>query len=524
MVSGRMVRAAGILSVSTLISRILGLIREILFAGIFGANYVTDAFRVAYAIPYVLRRLLGEGAMSAYLVPVFTDIRAKEGDENAKIFAYTAYTTFSLVVFAIIAIGIAIAPLIVFIIAPGLKSNPEAFNLAVYLARLMLPYMFLMMTSAMSMGILNSYEHFFTPSLSPIVMNLAFIGAMLYLCPLLGGDISNQIVGLAYGVLIGGLLQVLVQVPAQFRFGIKFKPIFNFMHKGIKRMLLLMGPAMLVIGVVRINLLLDNIAASFLGEGVISILNYGERLLQFPLGIIGFAISTSSLPLLSRYFSDGKLDQMKRTLMEAFTLATVVCLPAMFGLFALGGPLVEVIFRHGAFTMGDAHATTSVLYAFSIGLFGFVGVQVLVPGFYAMHDTKTPVWGALSALVTNGTLNFALMPFFGAFGIALATSISAYVNALVIAMLLRRRIGRLGFREFTKKALRIALASIVMAVLVWLAYHWLITIIGYGLIEKIIGVVVCTGLGVALFLAFSKLLGITEVNDIISRLFRRSPD
>ena len=521
MVSGKMVRAAGLLSVNTFISRVLGLVREMLFASIFGANYVTDAFRVAYAIPYVLRRLLGEGAMSAFLVPIFTDIRTKEGDEEGKRFVYSAYTTFSIVVFIIIAIGILIAPVIVFIIAPGFKSSPQTFNLTVNLTRIMFPYMFLMMTSAMSMGILNSYEHFFTPSLGPIVLNLAFIGAMLYLAPLFGEDISLQVYGLAYGVLIGGLLQVLVQVPAQFRFGIKFRPIFNFTHKGIKRMLILMGPAMIVIGVVRISLLLDNIAASLIGEGTISILNYSERLLQFPLGMIGFAVSTSSLPLLAKCYAEGRIDDMKRTVMDAFSLAMIVCLPAMTGLIALGLPIVEVIYRHGAFTSQNAVGTTNVLYALSAGLVGFIGVQILVPAFYAMQDMKTPLWGAIVALVINGILDFTLMIPWGLVGIALATTFSTFANLIMIAIMLHRKIGGLGFKRFILRNIKVLFISTLMAVLVYYVYKYSICCLGLNTINQIIGLTFAIVSGVVIYIILAFVFRISEIRIVISRLFKR---
>ncbi|MGQ9705915.1 MAG: murein biosynthesis integral membrane protein MurJ [bacterium] len=521
MVSGKMVRAAGLLSVNTFISRILGLVREMIFASLFGANYVTDAFRVAYAIPYVLRRLLGEGAMSAFLVPIFTDIRTKEGDEEGKRFVYSAYTTFSIVVAIIIAIGILIAPVIVLIIAPGFRNSPQTFNLTVNLTRIMFPYMFLMMTSAMSMGILNSYEHFFTPSLGPIVLNLGFIGTMLYLAPLFGEDISMQVYGLAYGVLLGGLLQVLVQVPAQFRFKIRFRPIFNFTHKGVKRMFVLMGPALIVIGVVRISLLLDNIAASLLGEGTISILNYSERLLQFPLGMIGFAVSTSSLPLLAKYYSEGKIDDMKRTLMDAFSLAMIVCLPAMTGLFALGGPIVSVIYRHGAFTFADAVATTNVLYALSVGLVGFIGVQIIVPAFYAMQDMKTPLWGAIIALVINGILNFTLMIPWGIVGIALATTFSTFANLILIAYLLHKRIGGLGFKNFIIKNIKILLISIVMAVVIYYSYKYLLIYLGVNILNQIIGLVVGVCVGILIYVGFAYMFRVSEISIVISRLLKR---
>jgi putative peptidoglycan lipid II flippase len=403
------VRSAGIISLATLLSRVLGLAREIIFADLFGANFITDAFRVAYSIPYTLRRLLGEGAMSAFLVPVFTEIRSKEGEQAAKEFADNVLTVFSLIVVGIIAIYIAIAPGIIYLMAPGLADNPQAFDLAVFLSRLMIPYMLLMMTSALSMGLLNSYRHFFSPAMAPVVMNLAVIIALLYLCPRMGDTVYLQIQGVAYGVLAGGILQVLVQFPSLIKRGFIYRPRFNFRHPGIKRMLILMGPAVFVIGVVRFNILMDTLMSSFLGEGNISYLNYGERLLQFPLGALGFGISTSILPLLSQYCAEKNNSKYKETLNFAFRLVLVLSIPATLGLVVLASPTVRLIYQHGQFTATDAFYTTRVLLAFLIGLVGFVGIQVVVPAFYSRQDTKTPLKAALVGLVANLFFNLTLM-------------------------------------------------------------------------------------------------------------------
>lgn len=520
-IDNKIVKSAGILSVNTLISRVLGVAREVIFASLFGANFITDAFRVAYVIPYMLRRLLGEGAMSAFLVPVFTDIRVKEGDQAAKRFAYSAYTTFSLLVIALVAIGILLAPQLVYIIAPGFKSEPSAFNLAVRLARIMLPYMFLMMTSAMSMGLLNSYKHFFTPSLAPIVMNIAYISAMLWLCPRMGETMDLQIMGLAFGVLAGGVLQVLVQVPAQFKFGIKFRPILNIFHKGIKRMFLLMGPAILVIGVIRLNLMVDNILASLLGEGFISILNYGERLLQFPLGIIGFAVSTSALPLLSQYYSEKRIDDMKKTINDALILAFIVAIPATLGLFALGKPAIKLIYEHGKFTHQNTIDTARVLYAYAIGLLGFIGVQVIVPAFYSMQDTKTPVYGAIANLVLNGVLSLILMVPFGIMGIVLGTSISTYGNFIVNVILIRKKLGRLGLRSILISVVKVSVASIPMALTAYYSHMYIESLLGVTILYQIVSLISAIVVSIAVFIITCYILRANEVVDLMKLIIMR---
>lgn len=515
------IRSAGVISSATILSRLLGLAREVIFASMFGANFITDAFRVAYAIPYLLRRLLGEGAMSAFLVPVFTDIRSKEGEEAAKEFANSAYTAFALIVIAIIAVFIAVAPAIVFIIAPGLRENPEAFHLAVFLARLMIPYMLLMMTSAISMGILNSYRHFLSPAMAPVVMNICFIGALLFLCPHMGDTIYLQIQGIAYGILVGGILQVAVQLPALTRRGFVYRPRLNFRHPGIKRMLLLMGPAIFVIGIVRINLLLDTVIASFLGEGNISYLNYGERLLQFPLGALGFGISTAILPLLSQYISKGDTAKYKETLNFALRFMLVLCIPATLGLAVLAMPVVRLIYQHGNFSAVDTFYTTQTLLAFTVGLVGFVGVQVVVPGFYSRQDTRTPVFGALAALIVNGILNIALIFPLGIAGIALATSLSAFANTGVLLWLLRRKVGPLGLRAVATTGVKAVLASLPSASAGYFTWWYLNGLLGGGLLYQISTILIAVVVAGGVYIAFARLFRVQEITDVLAMVKRK---
>lgn len=518
------IRSAGVISLATLLSRILGLVREIIFADLFGANFITDAFRVAHAIPYTLRRLLGEGAMSAFLVPVFTEIRNKEGEQAAKEFANTVFTVFSLLVVGIIAIYIAIAPGIIYLMAPGLAQNPQAFDLAVFLSRLMIPYMLLMMSSALSMGILNSYRHFFSPAMAPVVMNLAVIIALLYLCPRMGDTTYMQIQGMAYGILAGGILQVLIQFPALIKRGFIYRPRFNICHPGIKRMLILMGPAVFVIGVVRFNILMDTLMSSFLGEGNISYLSYGERLLQFPLGALGFGISTAILPLLSQYCAEKNDAKYKETLNFAFRLVLVLCIPATLGLAVLASPTVRLIYQHGQFTATDTLYTTQVLLAFVVGLVGFVGIQVVVPAFYSKQDTKTPLKAAVVGLVANLFFNLTLMFPLGIAGIALSTSLATYINLIILLWLLRRKVGLLGLRGISRTGIKVTLASLPMAGVAYGLWWYLDRLLGRSNSAQVVVISVVIVMAVGVYIAVAKLLRVEEIDEalgIVKRKFFR---
>lgn len=519
----RVVRSAGVLGATTLLSRVLGLGREVLFAYVFGVTWVTDAFRVAYAIPYVLRRLLGEGSMSAFLVPVLTEETERGGKAAAFRAANIAYTLFALATLVIVAVLIAGAPYLVLVIAPGFRLNPATFDLTVNLARLMLPYMLLMMTSAMAMGVLNTYFKFTVPSLSPSVLNVWYLVALGVIVAFLAGVPDEvRIYVLALSVLAGGVSAVFLQMPGLWRLGFRWVPRFDFASPAVKQIAVLMTPAIFSLGVVRLNLLVATAAASVVGVGTVSLITYAERLLQFPLGVFGFSISNVILPGFSRRAAKGDWEGLKDSMSFAFRLALLVGIPCTFGLIILGEPLIRLVYEHGAFTAADTTAASSILLGFSLFLVGFLGAQIVTPVFYAMKKPREPIKGALVTFVVNLGLTLILMWPLGGAGIALATSASATVGTLYLLHRFRKLVGPIGARRIASAGLRFTAAAVAMAVPV-AAARVAMELYAKGLGAWGEGVLSFGAVAVAIPVYFgaARLLGAGEVSVFITSLTRR---
>lgn len=522
----RVLRSAGILGATTLLSRVLGLAREVVFASVFGVTWITDAFRVAYVIPYILRRILGEGSMSAFLVPVLTDEMERDGKPAAFRAIQTAYTLFFIITVVIVVILIGGAPYVVLVIAPGFKLNPETFDLAVGLARLMLPYMLLMMTSAMAMGILNSFFKFTVPSLSPTVMNVCYLTALGVIVAFFAATPDEKkIYVLAIGVLAGGVGSILLQTPSLWRLGLRYSPRFNFASPAVKQIALLMTPALFSIGIVRLNLLVATAAASIVGVGTVSLINYAERLLQFPLGVFGFSISNVILPQLSRQASKGDNEGLKDSLSFALRLALLVGIPCTIGLIVLGGPLVRLVYEHGAFTAEDTAAASVILTGFSIFLIGFLGAQIVTPVFYALKKPKEPIKAGVVAFAVNLVLTLILMWPLGGAGIALATSASATAGMFFLLYRFRKLVGPIGARRVIKAGFRFAAASLVMAVPVS-AVRLFIELHPEGLSAWVEGGTTLAGVAVAIpvYFAAARLFGSHEVGVFFSILSRKKKE
>jgi putative peptidoglycan lipid II flippase len=514
-------RAAGVIGTATAASRVLGLAREIAFAAIFGANWVTDAFRIAYVIPYILRRLLGEGAMSAFVVPVFTEQLELEGRDGAFRFTQSLYTLFLTCVLVVVALGVLAMPAVVAVIAPGFLEHPATFDLTVRLARIMLPYMLFMMTSALAMGVLNSFYRFAVPASAPIVMNVFALASLFILVPLFGQTPQEQIYALTVGVLAGGAAQVLIQVPSLCRLGFRFRPRFDFRHPAIKKVGLLMVPALFSIGVVRINLLINTAAASFVGVGVVSFIMYAERLLQFPMGVFGFSLANALLPRISRHAARGELEIFKDLVSFALRASLFISLPATAGLVILSGPLVRVIYQHGAFTAVDTAATSIMLSAFAAGLFAFVGMQIITPAFYALKLPKEPIRGGVVALATNLIFTVILALLFKGPGVALAISISTTCTLAYLLHRLRRGVGPIGFRRIAVAGLRFGGASAVLAALLMPARLALDRYIPAGTLPQAAALLAVVGASIPVYVLVAHLFRAREVREIILIILRR---
>jgi putative peptidoglycan lipid II flippase len=427
---------------ATITSRILGFIRDMVFARYFGASGETDAFFLAFKIPNFMRRLFAEGSFSLAFVPVLSEVRSS-GDRRAlrDLIDHVSGTLFS-VLLVITAIGVLAAPLVLAIFAPGwlIDGRPE-FGLAADMLRITFPYILLISLTALAGGILNTFDRFLVPALTPALLNISLIASAV----LLSAHMEVPVKALAWGVLFAGIAQLAVQVPALAKLGVLPRPRWGWKHSGVRKILKLMIPTLIGSSVAQINLLLDIVIATFLVSGSVSWLYYSDRLLEFPLGVFGVALSTVILPNLSRKFAAQNPQAFSHTLDWAMRLAVIITLPAALGLAVLATPILITLFQYQAFQVSDVEMSALSLSAYAAGLPAFIAVKVLAPGFYARQDTKTPVKIAITAMVSNMVLNFVfvgallLLDFRGPHtGLALASSAAAYINAGLLYHMLRK--------------------------------------------------------------------------------------
>ena len=465
---------------ATITSRILGFIRDVVFARYFGASGETDAFFLAFKIPNFMRRLFAEGSFSLAFVPVLSEVR-ESGDQRAlkDLVDHVAGTLFS-VLLVITAIGVLAAPAVVAIFAPGwLAEDRPEFWLASDMLRITFPYILLISLTALAGGILNTFDRFLVPALTPVLLNISLIAAAV----LFSQKMEIPVMALAWGVLAAGIAQLLIQVPALAKLGLLPRPRWGWKHSGVRKILKLMIPTLIGSSVAQINLLLDLVIATFLISGSVSWLYYSDRLMEFPLGVFGVALSTVILPNLSRKFAAQAPQAFSATLDWALRLALIITLPAALGLAVLATPILVTLFQYDAFLMSDVRMSALSLAAYSAGLPAFIAVKVLAPGFYARQDTKTPVKIAIIAMVSNMVLNLAFVAsllaidFVGAhMGLALASSAAAYINAgLLFRGLWKARVYR-PEPGWNRVLLSTALACVAMvAVLFWQdgpLHHW----------------------------------------------------
>jgi len=389
-------KAAGLIGAATFSSRILGFIRDMVLARLFGATAAADAFFVAYRIPNLLRELFAEGSMSAAFIPVFTEYHMLRAKRDAWELASAVFTTLVTVLTLVTIVGILAAPGIVWLLAPGFHGNPDKLAITTYLTRIMFPYLLFISLAALAMGVLNSVRAFVGPALSPVLFNLLIIGCALFLSPLL----AEPILGVAVGVVAGGAAQFTMQLPGLWRrellFGWRFEPG----HPGVRRIGALLVPSLLGLSVTQVNITVSTILASFFAGGP-TYLFYGMRLIQFPLGIFGVALATAILPTMSAQAARGALEELRATLGFGLRMILFIILPAMLGLILLRGPIVHLFFEHGSFTAEDTAATAAAVLCYAVGLWAFAGVRIIVAAFYSLQDTRTP---ALAAMLNWGTL------------------------------------------------------------------------------------------------------------------------
>ena len=540
-------RSAGIVSVAVMFSRVLGLVRETIFAHYFGAGFLNDAFQFAFRIPNVLRDLFAEGALSAAFVKVFTDYQIAKSEAEAWRLASLVLNALAVVLSIITVIGILFSGTFVRIIGAGF--GPEQAALATLLTQIMFPFILLVALAALAMGVLNTKGVFGVPASASTVFNVvSIVFGLTFAYWLSGGSWTVPsdpsavpeapaqwaITGMAIGTLIGGAAQFVMQLPSLYKVGFRFSPVLSFVDPGVKRVMRLMGPAILGTSAVQINVLVNTFFVSGI-EGGISWLGYAFRLMQFPIGIFGVAVGTASIPVLSRLAAQGKTTEFRDTLSSSINLVFLMTLPSACGLVVLGEPIIRLLYLHGRFKESDVTMTAWALSGYAIGLTGYAAIKVLSPAFYAMDDAKTPMLVGLASIAVNALASYFFMNWLlgvgtsesrpnglGHVGVALATSVVAIVNFAVLAIIMRSRIKRLNGRSIVSGFLKIAAASAVMSVVCYFSYRFLdsyfaVRTLSVELIQAFVPIVI----GGVCFVIMAKLLRVAELEKLYNALSRR---
>jgi len=526
-------RNAGIISLAVMASRVLGLVRDQVFAALFGAGLQYDAFLTAFRIPNLLRDLFAEGALSAAFVTTFTQTFQSQGKEAAIRLWNRVATLIILLITAISILAWIYTPEIVSLLAPGFAAVPGKAALTIELTRIMIPFLLLIALAAQAMGMLNAFNIFGVPALASAFFNLgSIIGGLLLgyaLAPILG---LTPIAGMAYGTLIGGFLQFAVQWPSLRRRGISYRPALSLSDSGVRQIFRLMGPAIIGTAAVQINVFVNtNFASEIIDpatgvviNGPVSWLNYAFRFMQFPIGVFGVAIATATLPPLSRSTANLDYTEFRQTLVHSLALVFLLCIPSAVGLAVLGRPIVALVFEHGRFTSSDTIQTANALAAYSIGLAGYAAVKVLSPAFYALKDARTPMLISLGSIMVNYLMNSVLVGPFGHVGLAFSTSTVALMNFLLLALFIRRKLQRLGGRRLARTVLKIFAASLAMAVVAWLVNYLAGELPLSGLALSFARVAAAMTAAAATFYFVCRALGIEELAEatdaIAGRLIR----
>jgi putative peptidoglycan lipid II flippase len=520
----RVARHAGTVGSATLLSRVLGLVREQVMASFFGAGYATDAFNVAFRIPNLLRDLFAEGAMSAAFVPTFTEYLAKRGKEAAWALGRRVMVSLLALLLGVCVVGALVAPWLVRAFAPGFDTVPGKLDLTVLLTRVMLPFLPAMALAAACMGMLNAHGRFGVPALAPMWLNLGMVVFGLALIPVCEAFGQPAILAMAIGAVIGAIAQFAFQLPSLHRLGFRLGLERPFDDPGVHRIVHLMLPATVGLAATQLNLFVGTMLASLLPQGSVSWLWYAFRLMQLPIGVFGVALATVSLPSLSRAAVAQDLAALKTTLSATLRLVFFLTVPAALWLAVMARPLIALLYEHGRFEPADTVATANALVMYCIGLPAFAAVGVLTRTFYALGDTRTPVRATFVAVALNIALNLLLMRSLAHLGLALATSATSFANLIQLAFYLRRRVGRLEGRRIARTVLRVLAAAALPAVacaiglaLAGPAWH-------RGAVSEALTVALGLLIGVPGTFVAMKLLGVEEIaaaEDLLRALGRR---
>ncbi|UCD18535.1 MAG: murein biosynthesis integral membrane protein MurJ [Candidatus Zixiibacteriota bacterium] len=511
-----MTASAGTVSAATALSRVLGLVREQVVAYFFGAGMLTDSFVAAFRIPNLLRDLFAEGALSSAFVPVFKDKLVRQGSREAFYLANLTISSLIVIVGCVVALGIILSPVFVYISAKGFTADPVKFGLTVKLTRLMFVYLLLVSVSAVFMGMLNSHRRFGVPALSPALFNIGMI-----LTPgLLYEHFNPPIYTLAFGVLVGGLGQLVFQIPSLWHIGYRFRFVLNFADEGIRRIARLISPMILGLSASRINILVNTLLASLLIEGALSYLNFAYRLMHFPLGVFAVALGTVILPRVSEEVARDQTERLAGTFHEAIGLTMFLVIPSAFYLAGFGEDLVRLIFQRGAFGPEATAQTGRALLFYSFGLVGFAGVRVAAPIYYALGDARRPMNYSIISVVLNVVLNFAFIPLLGFAGLAAATSAAGLINFLLLSINLRKKIDGIRYFSLILHILKMILAALA-AYLIVSSVNLMVLIERVDLIGKALVVAIQIAVMGGIYLLMLWLMRVEEVKKILLLLRRK---
>ena len=523
--------SAAIMSIATFLSRVAGLIREQTFAYLFGAGVWTDAFNVAFRIPNLLRDLFAEGAMSAAFVPTFNSVLTKDGREPAFKLANITLSVLTVILGAVSVIGIFFSPWLVSLLAPEFSSVSGKHEVTVLMTRIMFPFLLAISLAAITMGVLNSLGKFFAPAVAPVFLNLSMIVAGFTLCPIFKETGNPAIIGMAIGAMLGGILQFAFQLIPLWRAGFRLAWMPRFGDPGMRRIVRLIIPGTIGLAATQINVAISTVLATSQGDGPVSWLNYAFRLMQLPLGLFGVAIAQATLPAFSRAAAQQDKESMAETLGSSIRLTAFINVTASLALLVLAEPMIRIIFQHGRFTAADTTATAYALQAYSIGLFSFSLIKVLGPAFYALNETRIPVFASMVSVAVNIVLNLALIGPFGYWGLALGSSIAAGVNALILYFYLSRRVERLRAQGIGGSLIKTLLAGGLAAGGAWGIHSFLISMwtipagdsisAGSGLWHSIGAFLFSSAGGVVLLVMAGRVLGIQELDRTFSMIKAR---
>jgi len=456
-------RSTTLVSTATLVSRVFGVVRELTFSHLFGAGKFMDAFVAAFRIPNLLRDLFAEGALSAAFVPVFTDTLTHKGKAEAFRLGNLVVNALNVILAVIVIAGILLAPVIVDLYAPGFSKIEGKAELTTQMTRIMFPFLLLISLAAVAMGMLNSLRHFGVPAFAPVLLNMGMIIAGFTLCRFF----NPKILGMAFGVLLGGLGQWLVQMPKLWKEGYRFQFILSFRDPGLRRIMALMTPAILGLASTQINIFVNTLLASLLPQGSVSYLSYSFRLMNFPLGMFGVAVATVTLPVVATYAAQKDIPNVCATAASSLKLVLFLTLPSLFFLAVAARPAVSAIYQHGRFGYQDTLFTAQALIFYSLGLFAYSSVRVLAPVFYSLGRARIPVLISVAAVALNIGLNLTLMKPLGFKGLALATSLAALTNMGLLIYVLEKEVGSLRLGNLGRYFLKVLAAAAAMAAVIF---------------------------------------------------------